>query len=213
MKNPEPPSTSWDIVFRRYSAYLAQAGIYYPLTGVLSNDSVEVAEVKGEHVDSVDIESTMGLEYSNNISTIGYDWYTQSLQTIDSLVYFVKSRDGNIYKLVFTGYGGMSTGNIYFNITEQAATAIDERSNIQNWTTYPNPAENVINTIFTLKEDSDVEINIHDQAGRVVKKSNYFASQGINNVRLNTDDLAPGYYLLSVTENGRSLTTKFVKTR
>lgn len=112
----EPLSSSWDLLFTRYYS----EDIYYFVTGVLSNINTQVAEVTG-----VDPESAVFNEgdLSDNISTIGYDWKSFDMSTfsynvVDSLTYFVKTPAEKVYKVVFTGFEGSSTGNITLEKTE-----------------------------------------------------------------------------------------------
>lgn len=112
----EPLSASWDILFTRYYS----EEIYYFVTGALSNLNTQVAEVSG--VDPGTAVYNEG-DLSENISAIGYDWKSFDMSTFsyavaDSLAYFVKTSAGKVYKVVFTGFEGSSTGNITLEKTE-----------------------------------------------------------------------------------------------
>jgi len=217
VKDIEPVKTAWDLVFRRYQTYVSfpPPAQYYTVMGVLSNPAVSVAEVRGVDVNSND---TTGLTYDDNISAIGSDWknFNQSVfqwEFVDSLAYFVAAQDGNIYKTVFTGFGGAGTGKVFFNKTllPRQSTGINGAERIQSLTVYPNPANDAVNALFTLKANAKVEIKIVDLAGKNHFSANVTGREGLNNIALNTAALEQGFYLLSVNEGGSKLTYKFIK--
>jgi hypothetical protein len=59
---------------------------------------------------------------------------------------------------------------------------------------YPNPAKDFINLEFEMKVASEVEIIIVDPAGRCMLVNNASLDKGEQNVRLNINDLATGFY-------------------
>jgi len=116
IKNLEPPTGDWDIVFSKYLTMFPGFGAY-PVAGVLSNRGVEVSQVEFEQEESYSIDDTTEFPWSTNISTIGYDWKSsgQGGTVIhDTLVYFVRDQFGNINELKFTDYGGAGTGKMEF---------------------------------------------------------------------------------------------------
>ena len=208
----EPNKNDWDIVFRKYVTPLG-GGIYYPVTGVLSNSGVYTAEARNV---SIDITSDQGFTYVNQIGNIGSDWKnfdrnTNMWELEDSLIYFVLAKDSNIYKIVFTDFGGAATGNIYFTKTKlSAVTGIEKYDVIQNFVTYPNPAYNELNVLFSLEESEDLNLIITDLAGKTVKEELLNSRQGLNNVSINLSDYANGYYLINLSNEQFSSTSRFV---
>lgn len=82
-----------------------------------------------------------------------------------------------------------------------------------NMTVYPNPADDQVNVTYVLPFDSDVTVNVYDIAGKLVlsevKKTE---AQGFHKVSLNNNDLAKGFYTVSVqTVKGRSTAKLIVK--
>jgi len=60
--------------------------------------------------------------FISHINTIGYDWKTNDpvthLYTIDDTrVFFVKDRNGAVYRIKFNSFEGSATGNISFDIS------------------------------------------------------------------------------------------------
>ncbi len=216
VKDTEPQKTSWDILFRRYQSYISfpPPAQYYTVMGVLSNPAVPVAEARGVDASNND---TTGFAFDDNISVIGSDWKqfnqaTSQYDFVDSLAYFVAAQDGNIYKIVFTGFGGSPTGKVFFTKTQvyQSSTGIEE-SNIHSLAVYPNPASGNIQALFTLQKESEVTIRVLDLSGKSHFSIQTKALSGLNSLTLNLEDLAGGFYLLSVEDGNNKLTYKLVK--
>ena len=111
--NREPNYNTWDLSFAQY---LVTAPITYKVAGVLQNDSIFSAKAY-----PVDVNTVSASSYSmhSNMNVIGFDWKSYDFSTnvwtiADSLVYFVKNRQGQIWKMIFTDFGGAANGNYYF---------------------------------------------------------------------------------------------------
>lgn len=113
----EPVSTEWDFVLTRYGAMQATVPpVYYPVTGILTNNGVKTGEVRGKNINLSTIADTTKM--SVNISEIGSDWKVFNLATfgyaaVDSLSYFVKAKDGGLWKVVFRGFSS-AQGTVIF---------------------------------------------------------------------------------------------------
>ena len=108
----EPESDSWDLLFTRYH----DESIPYIVTGVLTNDGRQVAEVRETVPQEAD--PTMA-DFSSHISVIGSDWKEFDIGSISYTVaadrcYFVRDAEGSLYRLVFTGTDGSTSGMISF---------------------------------------------------------------------------------------------------
>lgn len=194
----EPLSADWDVVFTNYLQELAP-GYIGGLTSVLHNYNTVVSEVSGVPT----ANATAGV-YDTTIATIGSDWKSFSMSTftyeiVDSLCYFVKTQNEDVWKLVFTGFDGSSTGNIYFTKEQVEFAGIVEEMGA-NLVVYPNPANNEINVNFP---HEIAEMNLVNISGRVV------ASQVSNLSQLNVSNLPSGVYFLNVIDTeGRVATQK-----
>lgn len=206
----EPLSTEYDLVFTRYITELAP-GLYYGVTGILTNgmDSVKVAEARGVDVHTVTDE---GLVYLDNISEIGYDWKSFNNQTFqwilqDSLAYFVQAR-GETYKLVFTGFGGSTTGNFAF---EQSAltTSIDPAGELAFTSVYPNPAGETLYLSYASARGEKALLQILDLAGKQHFRSEIEPS-GLHEIALDALALPAGLYLIHLSTPGAHATEKII---
>ena len=77
-----------------------------------------------------------------------------------------------------------------------------------DFTIYPNPAKNMLNVRMSLQDEA--EVNVHDLLGNLIINKQIDGSRQI--FSLNTNDLIPGIYFISVSDqNGHFTTQKFVK--
>lgn len=194
--NREPDADTWDLVFTKYVAAQPQGG-FYIVTGVLANNFVRIAKVITGDTLTTDWASAT---FSDNMSEIGWDWKTFSMTTFsysvaDSTVYFVQTIEGDIYKLIFTGFVGSSNGNSYFYSELMSATSIEEAISDYKSMVYPNPADDVIN----FESSSPAKITISDISGRVVYASFSNDSKSI----IDVSNFNPGIYLVKI-ESGTS---------
>ena len=121
----------------------------YSVTGVLSNSGVEVAKV--DNIPSPLTYTNYGAHnFTQEINSIGYDWKTFSgTYVIDSdRLYFIRDYQQNIWRLVFTNFDGMSTGNIEFNTELLSATNTNNHEYNNSLELYPNPASTDNNIIL-----------------------------------------------------------------
>jgi hypothetical protein len=67
---------------------------------------------------------------------------------------------------------------------------------------YPNPADEQLNISLNLPHSAKIKIEILDLQGRLIRSQH---TQGMNNISLNTADIAPGIFLLVVqTSEGKA---------
>ncbi len=206
----EPNKYLWDITFEQY---MATTPFVYKVTGVLSNDSVQA--VKAFPVDVATV-SPWGYTFSYYTSTIGYDWKTYDFGTNgwvieDSTVYFVYDRPGNLWKLWFTGFGGSATGDYEFYKQQISATGLEENSGKPSLlNVYPNPAAASLNILCFINEENDANhATIFDINGKRLLETSLQGYSGLKEVNLNTSSLDNGIYVLRLTVDGLTTSTKF----
>lgn len=144
----EPASDDWDIVFTNYVLELAP-GYFSGVTSVLSNSTFRALTVSESNNVPV-VESDLNANpYDSQIDLIGYDWKSFNMGTFtyeieDSLCYFIKDENNNVWKLVFTGFAGSSTGKIYFTKEKVAFASVNENQPVEI-SVYPVPANDFVN--------------------------------------------------------------------
>ena len=201
----EPVSSSWDLLFTKY---ITDLGIYYGVTGVVANVGVEVAQVYP--VNDVNTESHLGQSYTTNITTIGYDWkqYTGTYVIEDSLVYFVEVPNADIYRIIFTGFGGSSTGDFIFTKELVGTVGIEEDvEESEILSVYPNPVSDIVNVTFI--GSNNTQISIYDVTGKQVFEKNS-SNTGLTQEKIDVSNLKKGIYFLMLTTAKNKSTQKII---
>jgi lysophospholipase L1-like esterase len=94
-------------------------------------------------------------------------------------------------------------------IIKAVNTGINESSIDRGIKVFPNPCEGVINIIIEIAEPSAVTVRIFNMKGVLYKNSGfYFSKAGQQDIRLKTDDLADGTYIIEIEHSGRLLAEK-----
>jgi hypothetical protein len=211
----EPLSAGWDLLFTQYMAFIPAP---YPVTGILQNKGVKVAEVRS--VPNAATYASWSLHsYASAINTIGYDWKTYNSGYVieDSLVYFVQSKAGDIWKLIPTGFGGSSNGNFIFSKEKLSSTAIEQAgAPLSAFAVYPNPCSDKTNLLIATGEITGaVKLTVKDLQGRILLTDELPALQPgeLHTVRLPTASFQSGVYLVSVHCGVSVLTQRLVIAR
>lgn len=210
----EPVSTDWDILFTRYYGVVPTLG-YYPLTGVLSNVGVQIAQASGVDLYTVNA-ANYASTYVTNISEIGSDWkaFNQATQTYtieDSLCYFIKAQNNNITRIVFTDFGGSANGNMFFQVNS-ITTAINEVANAQlnSIALYPNVASQNSTLIFSSNINNNYVLNIYSINGQQVLHQNFTAGAGLNQKQIDVTNFKKGMYIVKLNTGAEELTQKLI---
>ena len=215
VQDREPSGDEWDFVFTRYVTNF-QGLAYYPVTGVFSNEGVEVAEVNDIPANA----DYTGASFSGARNVIGDDWKSFDQMAMppqfvlnDSVTYYVRNKVGDIYKLYFTAFDGSSTGNVRFNKEKVASgtTSIrDNQPSVEVHTIYPNPTKGSADLVFSSEEKEKLNLRVYSLLGKLVINSEIVANLGLNSVRLNLNDVENGVYLVQLGKNNNTTTHKLI---
>lgn len=215
----EPAATTWDLQFVRYNPINALPNL---AAGVLLNEGVKA--VQFTKVDTATINYAKAVAattvYSKFMNTIGWEWkdlnpVTNLFAPLDSMAFIVKLKNGDYWKLVFTGY--KSSRGFYGFIKQKLVntTAVDP-ANANNFSLalYPNPAT----TSSTLIVDSPIgattaELKIIDVAGRVYSSREVALGTGLTTISLDTNNLSQGLYFVQLSGAGMQQSLKLAVTR
>jgi hypothetical protein len=211
--NREPLASSWDLFFGKKTAFIP---VPYAVTTVWQNSDVPVAKVT--NVVDVSIYSDWSSHvFANEINTIGWDWKSYSgggYVVEDSLIYFVKSKQGNIWKLVFTGFGGSADGNYIFSKEKISMAGIEDfsRKVVTSMSVYPNPSNGSdITIIYDLPQSfATGDLSVYNLAGEKVYSKNINATQGLHTQKLSQTALAQGMYIVSIEMGGSHIQQKLI---
>ena len=215
----EPFIKDWDFVAGRYYGLtpdpITGQLVSYPLTGILHNDGVKVAKVVKRDTSN---DSFNELNFNPKINVIGSDWKTFDLATnqwkvADSTAYFIKTSVGKIYKIIFTKFGGSSTGNIIFTREAVKTTSVqDVKNGTAVLAVYPNPAsDGNITLVYDLGKDAQsVDIQLFNIAGQSVYAQKRTYTEGLEQLTLPTLNLNAGIYFAQIRWNGQVMTQKVI---
>lgn len=197
----EPAKTAWDVVFTKYQEQVVP-GMYYPVVGALLNYTTPASKAKGVDVTTVDWNN---YNLKDSIQTIGSTWKsfnnTTFMWTIeDSLAYFVKANDGNLYEVLFTGFGGSTTGDIMFDQRIASAVGIAE-NDFRKVDMYPQPAKDYV----VVQATAAANLSIYNMSGALVSQNTLAA--GENRIAL---QLKAGVYVVRMIENNNLTTARLV---
>ncbi len=205
-------SANWDLLFTQYTAFVPTP---YTVSGVLSNKGVKVAQA-----DNVSSPSTFNnwfaQSYNTAIDGIGYDWkaFTSSWSIAQDTVYFVKSKTGDIWKLRFTGFGGGSNGNYIFSKEKLSTVGIKTNNELNPAAVsiYPNPtAGNNVTVLYDLEKNyNTAELSLIDITGKLITQETLNNTIGFYSHSINTQNLKPGVYVVSVKLNNSTIQQKLI---
>jgi len=90
----------------------------------------------------------------------------------------------------------------------------DEVSNVSNdHDLYPNPASEFIYLHFNSAYEEATEIDILNSLGQIVKRHPVCVARGYNQVKIPTNEIRPGIYLLRISKGELNMMRKFVIAR
>ena len=208
----EPAEGSWDMVFRKYVTDVG-GGMMYAVTGALHNPNVTVAQ----NEEPTGGPNPNGLNYSEEINTIGYDWKSFNGTGYDvnsDMAYYVKYENNTVYRLEFESFDGSSTGNLSFNFED-----VSDLLGLENITEgvtfgmYPNPSrDKMVNIVYDLKNTVSQEnnISVYNLQGQLVHTSKVNSNNGFFNKTLDLSALSSGMYVVQFTSGKNSISKKLI---
>jgi len=211
----EPASANWDLTFVKYTGFIPTA---YPLTGVLINKGVTVAQAN----DVVNVSTYNNFSahpFVTTMNVIGADWKTYDMtnnvyRVVGDTCYFVKDKNSNIWKTRFIGFAGGTTGD--FTMIKEKLTTVGIASvnnSISQVAVYPNPSngENTTLLFSSEKQLSNVSVVITDLNGRELSSETINVGEGVNTYSLNTKELNSGIYFIRLNAGSYTTTQKLIR--
>lgn len=204
-----PLAKNWDILFTKYITSVSQGPVTLDMSvsGVKINAGCQVAERNSVDVVSDD---TASLNWNENITEIGYDWksFNRNTFTYDiaqDRTYFVRTKNGAVYKIWFTDYT-LGSGNYVFNTKEikAAVNSVEKYANL-NTTVYPNPTKGVLH--ISNKENEELNVTLLNAQGAVVLET---AINAFDETIFDTKDLAKGIYFLQLSTSNATSTKRVI---
>ncbi len=209
----EPATNSWDLLFTRYMGFVTMPEPQmYAVVGILQNRDIKVQQVDG--VTPAFNDWAAGT-FSSDINVIGFDWKSFNMQTFQyeyatDRVYFAKDREGNVWKLVFTEYGGGANGNMTFTQELMSATSVNELQSKNSFVVFPNPVSDGQVQLVLDAPAAALDLQIMDINGRVVLSQKLNAFGGLGVYTLDVSTLAAGAYSVLLQGEGLRAATRLV---
>lgn len=208
----EPAAATWDLLFTKYVAVImAPEPTPYPVAGVLQNKEVNAVQVDDVPTDEA---AWNGAELDSAINIIGSDWKTFDMTTFqyvyaENRTYFVQDRSSNIWKLIFTGYSGSSTGDMTFTQELVSSTNVNDAS-LGRLAVYPNPASNGRLNVVLGDRVTNGQLDILDRSGRLVKTQRISTTVALSSVPVDLSGVEPGLYMARLDAEGVLFTATVV---
>jgi hypothetical protein len=205
----EPAKDDWDIVFTKYTGELSP-GVYYGVTGVLSNDDVQVREASG-----INPNTAVWSNYTVDsiISVIGYDWKSFNMSTFSydvesDLSYFIEDKAGALWQLVLTRFDGSATGKVVFTKELISNLGLEAQDAIHSFGVHPNPASDVVSVLYNTSS-KDAQVILRDMSGKIVYQESLYGT-GFSEHKVDVHNLPKGYYLVSLVTKDGMRNTKLI---
>lgn len=195
--DPEPPTAEWDLLFTKYTADL---GIPYSVAGALQNKNRPMQAIEETPTDeAVWIPGA----FTDEINVIGYDWKSYDFgagayTTTQDLTFFMKDAEDNVWKLIFTGYGGSANGEMTFTQEMVSATGMAEIARPAALSVFPNPATNGQVHVGFEAPGHEAMLRVFNANGQEVMLERWAGLSGTNACMMNVDGLPAGVYVLRV---------------
>ena len=210
----EPPTASWDLVFTKYTSIInSPAPTAYAVAGVLQNRNVPAMQIDGVDTSIADWTTAA---FDTSINIIGYDWKTYNMGTsmyeyAEDRTYFVLDRAGNIWKLIFTEYGGGSNGDMTFTQELVSSVGLEEVTGSGvDLTIYPNPSSDGTVQLVMNETPKNSVLSILDASGRVVAQHLLPIATGPVVRSIDLDGIPAGVYHIRVQGEGVSSSAKLM---
>lgn len=200
--NREPaPTANWDLLFTQYTGFVPTP---YTLSGVLQNKGIIAAQADNV-ANPATYENWFDHSFETAINVLGADWktYSGAWYLSQDTVYFVKSKQGDIWKIIFTGFGGAGNGNFIFSKEKISTVGLDEinaSSNIE-LSVYPNPVVNgSAQLVYSLNKDyTHANYTLIDMNGKIVANESLNNNAGFYTHSISTANLEKGVYFVNIT--------------
>lgn len=201
IKDLEPASSEWDLFFGKYYTYYQNMAMY-PVAGVMNNVGTQIAKVIDNDAENYAFVGNETFSTQNNV--IGYDWKQAGQNGVtmaDTVVYFVKTKNGNLWKVFFTdfisGTGTSATAGSYIFNKELIMEAGVKENNKVFTQVYPNPSNE--STQIVVDAEENTSIDIYSLSGQKVFTTTL--ESGLQTLQISTSNFENGIYHVVVSTN------------
>lgn len=207
----EPSEDNWDFVFRKYTSFINPPGQNYVVSGALHNPNVTVAQ----NQETSDADPN-GLDYLEEINTIGYDWksFTGTWNIDSDQKYYVKYDNNTVYRMYFTDFGGSASGDLSFVLQDVTdLLSFESVSENLSFGMYPNPSlDGTVTIVYENKNTAAATntIRVYAVNGAQVYKTTTLNNNGFFNKQLDLSFLDSGMYILQFDSGDTTISKKLI---
>ena len=207
----EPSEDNWDFVFRKYTSFINPPGQNYVVSGALHNPNVTVAQ----NQETSDADPN-GLDYLEEINTIGYDWksFTGTWNIDSDQKYYVKYDNNTVYRIYFTDFGGSASGDLSFVLQDVTdLLSFESVSENLSFGMYPNPSlDGTVTIVYENKNTAAATntIRVYAVNGAQVYKTTTLNNNGFFNQQLDLSFLDSGMYILQFDSGDTTISKKLI---
>lgn len=211
----EPSNNTWDLTFYKHVDYVA--GQFVTVSGIFSNKKVASSKINTTGYTAAINASAPLYGYNRRINNIGREWKNYSSATgwkvYDSIAYFVYDQDStNLYRLVFTKFGGAGNGKTYFVKENLGFTSVNEYWDSQyNCKAYPSPFNQKIYLSFDNSSVNPYLVAVYNISGQKMEvdlKSQQFTN---GKTEIDAGGWANGMYFVHVISDNKRSVIKVIK--
>ena len=203
--------TDYDLVFQRYTTDVDDGTgtfIPYNVTGVLLSPGAEAVIADGVDPASVS-ESDYTGEYTTTPIVIGHHWkifdFTAGWMIDEDRAQFVKTKNGDIYKIVFFDFEGSLTGITTLEKTKVVLSSTQLTASDVGITVYPNPTADFV---YISGNKDYYNAMIYDAKGQLVLNEKI----DLGKAQLNLNELNSGLYTLVLRNEDTVVNHRLIKT-
>lgn len=142
---------------------------------------------------------------ANLNTTVPAGTYTYNWSTGATTQNITVANNGD-YTVTVTSARGCTVSSTITVIT----TGVEEVSNINSISLFPNPTQNVATLELSLLENVKATVSVADVTGKVMLTETQQFNSGMNRVQINTADYANGLYLVNIKNGAESKTIRMV---
>lgn len=217
VKDLEP--VNWDLLFARYYTPLddGEGGtIAYQVTGVLTNQGVEVAQADG--VDPTTVVYQDYLEsFQDTLTTIGHEWKFYDFNTgwgiQEDQAFFVKTETDSIWKVQFLDFSGATSGittlsKSYEGLLVNSEDLITSSTSFQ---LFPNPSQGLINLRWESQgaAEQDGLLQMINATGQIVYQQLIDVNTGLNTYQF-TPAVPAGPYFITLQTSQQQIVRQVI---
>lgn len=178
-----------------------------------ADSSIKLFTANIERNKTIEVYTNTVLSYPNfskNDDKIVFDAQNASSRPVIATVSMQSDKITPIAGSI-TGVIGEFKWPIWYSTGERTTPTADIPALNGDIRLFPNPFSESVSVEMEVTERADVQVSIYDIMGRLVSSKQENLNTGFQQIQLNTADLSPGAYLMSIRINGQVASKKMIK--